>query len=1014
MKKLFKLIGIIVIVAIIGFSFATCSDGNDDTGGGGGTGGSGGGGTGGTGGSGGTGGTGGTGGEGNTNLNSWYVYRDASSTATVEHSIAADGVCTVNVGGTPEKHGVDGVWNAWKINAQINYTAKANTSYIYKFEVWTESGARGLQVQYYDNEGLVLNENINITSTRKTYTINGKKLPKGGQQRVEFQCAHQTGKFHVKMLEIKEYNGVDWNVWRDDSSTATMEYSIAADGVCTVTVGGTPEKYGADGNHWKIKAENAYTGNAGKRYEYKFEAWTQSGTRNLHVEYYCNNDDSVYLNNTIPITTTRKTYTVIGEALPKSGKHFVVFQLADQLGTVHLKMLEIKEYNGGGGEYNYLSGAITFSPDIAYTYSELIATYSGSEIVTFQWKKDGNNVGTSSTTNPNKFTPTEEGGYTVTVSAPGYYEDSFFVYVYLSYLSGTITISPKDPRVGMELTAIYNGSETVTYKWWKSGSTNVGTNSNKYTPTESGNYGVTVSAPGYNDKIEFIYVNNPSLLTLNGNITISPNSPNSDTYRELTATYSGSETVTYQWKKDGSNVGTNSNKYTPTEKGSYTVTVSAPGYNSKSSSTVNVFPSSLSGTIIISPENPMVGMELTATYDGSETVTYQWKKDSTNVGTNSNKYTPTEEGHYSITVSAPGYYSKTSKNIWASAFLDLSGTITINPSTGVTTETEMELTATYSGNEPVSYQWYRKDYGVVGTDSNKFTPTEPGDYCVTVSATSTYIGYNTKTSHFVHVRGWKAVSNSTFGTSNINAIAYGNGKFVAGGASGKMATSTDGVTWTAVSNSTFGTSNIRAIAYGNGKFVAGGDDARMATSTDGVTWTAVSNTGPFYYSMNNSYNITAIAYGNNEFVAFGDNNSAYARATSTDGVTWTGGNILTKRKYYTIAYGNNQFVAGGDQSRIMYKTDSNNSVNGQFTDSNNRVFDDLNYNILAIAYGNNQFIAVGGGGNMAYTSNVTTNSLWTTVSNNTFGTNNIGAIAYGNGMFVAGGSNGKMAFLLDD
>jgi len=37
---------------------------------------------------------------------------------------------------------------------------------------------------------------------------------------------------------------------------------------------------------------------------------------------------------------------------------------------------------------------------------------------------------------------------------------------------------------------------------------------------------------------------------------------------------------------------------------------------------------------------------------------------------------------------------------------------------------------------------------------------------------------------------WTAVSNSTFTSDYINAIAYGNNKFVAGGAGGKMAYST--------------------------------------------------------------------------------------------------------------------------------------------------------------------------------------------------------------------------------
>jgi len=146
-------------------------------------------------------------------------------------------------------------------------------------------------------------------------------------------------------------NNYGWNVWRADSSTATLDYSISDDGVCTVTVGGTPEKHGVDGmwGAWKISAEYAYTGNVDTCYEYKFEAWTQSGDRNLHVQYYGNNNDSVYLGDTIHITTTRKTYTIIG-SLPKSGKNNVSFQLADQLGTVNIKMLSLEKSKESTGE----------------------------------------------------------------------------------------------------------------------------------------------------------------------------------------------------------------------------------------------------------------------------------------------------------------------------------------------------------------------------------------------------------------------------------------------------------------------------------------------------------------------------------------------------------------------------------------------------------------------------------------------------------------------------------------
>jgi len=89
---------------------------------------------------------------------------------------------------------------------------------------------------------------------------------------------------------------------------------------------------------------------------------------------------------------------------------------------------------------------------------------------------------------------------------------------------------------------------------------------------------------------------------------------------------------------------------------------------------------------------------------------------------------------------------------------------------------------------------------------------------------------------------WTTILNNPFvtGTSPnggwegdiINAIAYGNGTFVAVGGDGKIATSTTGATWTAVTDSTFGTDDpynaINAIAYGSGKFVAGFGGGKIA------------------------------------------------------------------------------------------------------------------------------------------------------------------------------------------
>jgi len=543
---------------------------------------------------------------------------------------------------------------------------------------------------------------------------------------------------------------------------------------------------------------------------------------------------------------------------------------------------------------------------------------------------------------------------------------------------------------------------------------------------------------------------------LPGTITISP-STGVVVGTELTATYSGTESVSYQWKKGSTNVGTNSNKFTPTEAGSYTVTVSAEGYKSKTSAEVTVTGSTLldlSGTITISPSTDVfIETELTATYTGSESVSFQWKKDGSNVGTastsNPNEYTPTEGGSYTVTVSAAGYISKTSAAVTVAGgpLLDLSGDITIS-SSSITTGAS--LYAYYNGSEYVSFQW-KKDGNKVGSPStstpNVYTTTEEGSYTVTVSRS----GYNSKTSAAINIIARKTWTDVDVGTIfdyeyngstyqvDIKAIAYGNGKFVAGGEQGKMATSTDGEIWTAVTDSIFETNDISAIAFIGDKFFAGYGNGKMATSTDGTTWTVVSSftftavdtifditygngkfvaacgRGKIAYSsdgstwaikqLDNYYqpNICAVAYGNNKFVTIDSRNKV---RTSADGENW---NLLdpdpiivtsTYSSSYKIVYANNMFVIGGSNGRMAISTDG---------ETWTRVYA-FSGNITAIAWGNDKFFFGDQYGNMASSTDFIT---WAD-SNSTFGDSNICGIAYGNGKFVAVGEYGKVAYLLDN
>jgi len=123
---------------------------------------------------------------------------------------------------------------------------------------------------------------------------------------------------------------------------------------------------------------------------------------------------------------------------------------------------------------------------------------------------------------------------------------------------------------------------------------------------------------------------------LSGSISITPPGPVA-VGTPLTAAYTGSETVSYQWNRNATvNVGTNSTTYTPDQAGVYTVTVSASGYLSKTSLPVTV-------TDILdntgTQTNPIIFTDTNGSYPGTLTTTRQamW-------------YSFTANGRYELTV----------------------------------------------------------------------------------------------------------------------------------------------------------------------------------------------------------------------------------------------------------------------------------------------------------------------------------------------------------------------------
>ena len=177
---------------------------------------------------------------------------------------------------------------------------------------------------------------------------------------------------------------------------------------------------------------------------------------------------------------------------------------------------------------------------------------------------------------------------------------------------------------------------------------------------------------------------------------------------------------------------------------------------------------------------------------------------------------------------------------------------------------------------------------------------------------------------------------------NVNAVAYGNGVYVAGMNSGYLAISTDGgATFRAPITARPGTATIYSLAYGNGKFIGTtrlGSTASgpFITSSDGENWTTFSPNISGWIWSQYSY-IYCIAYGNGVWVIGGAGSATgqYLHA-SKNGIDFISSSMLSgggnttatdqnevSSAWSNIIYDsdNTQFIATGENNAVITSSD---------------------------------------------------------------------------------------------
>ncbi|GHT42895.1 hypothetical protein AGMMS49965_15450 [Bacteroidia bacterium] len=288
-------------------------------------------------------------------------------------------------------------------------------------------------------------------------------------------------------------------------------------------------------------------------------------------------------------------------------------------------------------------------------------------------------------------------------------------------------------------TTSLGGRGTISYQW-KRGAANIGTNSPVYTLTAADAGAVItveVSRAGYTG-VRTASITVPLVVTpaLTGSVSIDGIAEVDQTLAANINLLGGSGNISYQWKGDGVNVGSNGPIYAlkAADLGKpFTVEVSRAGYTGSviSTPTAAVVLPILTGSVTIDGLAE-VGQTLTANImylDGSGAISYQWKRNGVNIsGGTGQTYTSVTTADIGKTFTVEvtrtgntGSITSTAIGPVIASIPPLTGTVSINgiDSIGYT------LTANISslgGSGTIAYQWKRSGVNV-GTNSSTYVVT---------------------------------------------------------------------------------------------------------------------------------------------------------------------------------------------------------------------------------------------------------------------------------------------------
>jgi alpha-tubulin suppressor-like RCC1 family protein len=397
----------------------------------------------------------------------------------------------------------------------------------------------------------------------------------------------------------------------------------------------------------------------------------------------------------------------------------------------------------------------TVNPNASVTFS-VVAT--GTAPLTYQWRKGVAAIagGTSDSYTIDSVQASDAGNYNVVITNIVGSVTSSNAPLSVN-VPVTITTQPanltRNPGTSATFTVAATGTAPLTYQWRKDGTPVAGGTSASFNlpavaAGDAGEYDAVVTnvVGSVTSGTALLSVNTPvSITTQPVGFAVNPNSP-----ATLSVVATGTAPLTYQWKKNGTNVsGATSPNYTiasaqPVHAGNYTVVVT------------NVVGSVTSGTAAVSVNTPVsittqpasiaVNPSAPATFNvvasGTAPFTYQWRKGGNPIsgGTSSSYIIDSAQisdaANYDVVVtnvvgSVTSGTALLSINTPAAIITQPAATLAVNPGAPAT------FTVAATGTAPLTYQWRKDGTPIAGGTSASYTitaaqPVHAGSYSVVV------------------------------------------------------------------------------------------------------------------------------------------------------------------------------------------------------------------------------------------------------------------------------------------